>query len=146
MLMILMSRLAYIYSIIISSVVNFSSDRYVHTLQYVPRKRQIPAIFKPLCVQRWWVANGELFKRAQYRLEIRFWNGFQGVLLWPGLPDGLFSYKNTNLGIFWRVLRWQMLVYFMTIWYILWPFGIVCVHLINFFRFDLFGPRKIWQP
>jgi hypothetical protein len=29
----------------------------------------------------------------------------------PGLPDGLFS--NQNLGKFWRVLQWKMLVYFM---------------------------------
>jgi hypothetical protein len=35
-----------------------------------------------------------------------------------GLPDGLFSNQNTNLGKFWRVLEWKMLVYFMTIWYV----------------------------
>jgi hypothetical protein len=33
-----------------------------------------------------------------------------------------FQTKNTNLGQFWRVLQWKMLVYFMAIWYILWPF------------------------
>jgi hypothetical protein len=46
-----------------------------------------------------------------------------------------------------------MLLYFMIflecftdIWYNLWPFGIVCGHLIYFLRVGIFGPRKIWQP
>jgi hypothetical protein len=39
--------------------------------------------------------------------------------LLPGLPDGIFSNQNTNLGKFWSVLQWKMLVYFMAIWYIL---------------------------
>jgi hypothetical protein len=34
----------------------------------------------------------------------------------PGLPDGLFSNQKNNLGKFWRMLRWKMLVYFMAIW------------------------------
>jgi hypothetical protein len=38
-----------------------------------------------------------------------------------GLPDGLFSNQNPNLGKFWRVLQWQMLVYFMAVWSILSP-------------------------
>jgi hypothetical protein len=44
-------------------------------------------------------------------------------------------------------------MYFMTIWNILWPFGIidgtysiVSGHLLYFSRFGIFGPRKIWQP
>jgi hypothetical protein len=41
-----------------------------------------------------------------------------------GLPDGLFSYQKSLLGIFWRVLEWKMLVYFMTILNILLPFDI----------------------
>jgi hypothetical protein len=46
--------------------------------------------------------------------------------LTPGLPDGLFSnQKNRNLGKFWRALERKMLVYFMTIWNILRPFGII---------------------
>jgi hypothetical protein len=40
------------------------------------------------------------------------------------LPDGIFSHKNTNLGKFWRVLQWKMLVCFMAIWNILRSFGI----------------------
>jgi hypothetical protein len=27
-----------------------------------------------------------------------------------------------------------------------WPFGIVCGHLVYISRFGMFGPRKIWQP
>jgi hypothetical protein len=39
-----------------------------------------------------------------------------------------------------------MVVYFMTILNILWPFGIFCGHLLYFPQFGMFGPRKIWQP
>jgi hypothetical protein len=35
-----------------------------------------------------------------------------------------FQTKKTNLGEFWRALEWNILVYFITIWYILWQFGI----------------------
>jgi hypothetical protein len=34
-----------------------------------------------------------------------------------------FRTKNPNLGKLWRALEWKMLVYFMPIWNILWPFG-----------------------
>jgi hypothetical protein len=43
-----------------------------------------------------------------------------------------FQTKNTNLGKFWRALWWQILVHLMPIWYILWPFGIFCGHLVYF--------------
>jgi hypothetical protein len=47
-----------------------------------------------------------------------------------------------------------MLLYFMTIWNILRPFGIiysllcsiVCGHLIYFCRFGMFGPKKSGNP
>jgi hypothetical protein len=45
-----------------------------------------------------------------------------------------------------------LLVYFMTIWKILCPFGIiygrliVCGPLVYFPQFGMFGQRKIWQP
>jgi hypothetical protein len=77
-----------------------------------------------------------------------------------------FRTQNPNLGKFRRELEWKMLVYFMTIWnilrpfgifydhlqyfiaiwYILWPFGIVCGLLVYFSQLFLFGSRKIWQP
>jgi hypothetical protein len=40
-----------------------------------------------------------------------------------GSPDCIFKTKNHNLGKFWRVLQWKMLIYFMAIWYICWFFG-----------------------
>jgi hypothetical protein len=46
-----------------------------------------------------------------------------------------FQTKNPNLGQFWRVMQWNMLVYFVAIWL----FGI-------FFPFWFFVPRQIWQP
>jgi hypothetical protein len=61
-----------------------------------------------------------------------------------GLPDG-FRAKNPNLGKFWRVLRWKILVYFKTIWSILhtangnisWPVGIFCGNLVYFSPFGI---------
>jgi hypothetical protein len=54
-----------------------------------------------------------------------------------------FQTENPNLGKFWRVLQWKMLVYFMYIWYtyftficdILWTFGIL-------FRFGVLQKEK----
>jgi hypothetical protein len=48
--------------------------------------------------------------------------------------------KNPNLGKFWRVLQWKILVYFMT------TFGLFCGHLVYFSPFWFVVPRKIWQP
>jgi hypothetical protein len=41
-----------------------------------------------------------------------------------------FQTKNPDLGKFWRALERKMLVYFMTNWNILLPFGIICGHLV----------------
>jgi hypothetical protein len=57
-----------------------------------------------------------------------------------------FQTKNTNLGQFWRVLQWKMLVYFMAIWYILWPFGIVYGYLVYFSRLGLLYEGKYDSP
>jgi hypothetical protein len=46
-----------------------------------------------------------------------------------------------TVGIFYVHLE-----YFMTIWFTLWPFGIVCVHLLYFYQFAMFGQRKIFNP
>jgi hypothetical protein len=40
-----------------------------------------------------------------------------------------FQTKNPNLGQFWGVLKWKMLLYFMSIWSILRLFGILCGYL-----------------
>jgi hypothetical protein len=34
------------------------------------------------------------------------------------------------------------LVYFTAIWYILWPFGMVCVNLVYFAHFGIFWTNK----
>jgi hypothetical protein len=65
-----------------------------------------------------------------------------------------FLTKNPNLGKFWRVLHWKILVYFVDTWsihftvfcYMLWTFGIVCGNLVYFPPFWYFVERKIWQP
>jgi hypothetical protein len=43
-----------------------------------------------------------------------------------------FQTKNPDLGKFWRVLLWKILVYFMTIWFHLQPSEILCGHLVYF--------------
>jgi hypothetical protein len=54
------------------------------------------------------------------------------------VPNGTFSNKNPNLGIFWRALEYKMLVYFMAIWNIWQPFGIPYSHLVHFWSFGVF--------
>jgi hypothetical protein len=41
-----------------------------------------------------------------------------------------FQTKSLNLGKFGRALDWKMLIYFMTIWNILWRFGIFYDHFV----------------
>jgi xanthine/uracil permease len=67
------------------------------------------------------------------------------VILIPKIPI---------LGIFWRALEWNILVYFTAFLYNLWPFGIiylrlfgiVCGHLVYFSGFGMFGPQKSGNP
>jgi hypothetical protein len=67
-----------------------------------------------------------------------------------GCQMAYFQNKDTNLGKFWRVLQWKVLIYFMAIrpilrplgifvviWYILWLFGI-------FSPFWYIVPIEIW--
>jgi hypothetical protein len=65
-----------------------------------------------------------------------------------------FQTKNPNVDTFPRALEWEMLLHFMIIWNILWPFckfiavwygWFVAIWYI-FHYFSTFGPRKIWQP
>jgi hypothetical protein len=49
-----------------------------------------------------------------------------------GCQMAYFKTKNSNLGKFWRVLQWKLLVYFVAIWSILRSFGIFCSHLAYF--------------
>jgi hypothetical protein len=46
------------------------------------------------------------------------------VALNQGCQIVYFQTKNPKLGKFWRVLQWNMLVYFMTIWAMFRPFGL----------------------
>jgi hypothetical protein len=36
--------------------------------------------------------------------------------------------------------------YFMAIWYILWPFGIFCHNLVNYFNFSMLCREKSGNP
>jgi hypothetical protein len=64
-----------------------------------------------------------------------------------------FQTKNPNLGKFWRVLQWKILVYFMAIWSILRIFDIFYGHLVyfppswqTFSRFGLLHKEKSGNP
>jgi hypothetical protein len=48
-----------------------------------------------------------------------------------------FQTKHANLGKFWSVCQWKLLVKFMDISSILWPFGIFCGHFGIFSRFGM---------
>jgi hypothetical protein len=48
-----------------------------------------------------------------------------------------FETKNPNMGKFWSVLQWKMLVYFVAVWSTMWPFGIL-VMLMVIWLFGIF--------
>jgi hypothetical protein len=49
-----------------------------------------------------------------------------------GCQMAYFRTQDPNLGKFWRVSQEKMLVYFVAVWSILWPFGLFCGHFIYF--------------
>jgi hypothetical protein len=57
-----------------------------------------------------------------------------------------FQTKNPYLGKVWRTLEWKTLVYFMVIWYILWPYGNVVVIWYIFPRFGKLCQEKSGNP
>jgi hypothetical protein len=57
-----------------------------------------------------------------------------------------FETKNTNLGKFWVSLKWNVLVYFILIWYIILPFGDVVVIWYIFPRFGIMCQEKSGNP
>jgi hypothetical protein len=75
----------------------------------------------------------------------------KGAAYRAGLPEGIFQTKNPNLGKFWWVWQWKMLVYFTDIWSIFRPLGVFYGHLVYFVIWYIsplwyIVPRKIWQP
>jgi hypothetical protein len=63
-----------------------------------------------------------------------------------------FQTKNPNLGKFWRVLEWKIVIFSVVIWNILLPCGIFllinvkfCGYLVYYYQFWYVLPRKIWQ-
>jgi hypothetical protein len=64
-----------------------------------------------------------------------------------------FQTKNSNLGKFWRVLQWKILVYFIIIWSFLRPLEIFYGHLVYFVvnwyispRFGILHQEKSGNP
>jgi hypothetical protein len=56
----------------------------------------------------------------------------------------LFSNQNPNLGKFWRVLLWKILVYFMTICSILRPLEIFYGHLVYMWQLGIFCGNLVY--
>jgi hypothetical protein len=52
-----------------------------------------------------------------------------------------FQTKNSNLGKFWRATQWKILVYYMTVWYILRPLEIFYGRLVYFVAICYISPR-----
>jgi hypothetical protein len=63
-----------------------------------------------------------------------------------GYEMAYFQTENPNVGKCWRVLQCKMLVYFMAIWSILWPFGIFYGYLAYFSRFGMLYQEKSGNP
>jgi hypothetical protein len=61
-----------------------------------------------------------------------------------GLPDGSFSFQNSNLGTIRRALELKMLVYLMTILNILLPYGIFYGNLVEFVVIWYIYPILVW--
>jgi hypothetical protein len=64
-----------------------------------------------------------------------------------------FQTRHPNLGKFWRLLQWKMLVYFMDtcgpfygLCYSLWTFGIVCGILVYVFPYWYLYQEKSGNP
>jgi hypothetical protein len=76
--------------------------------------------------------------------------GFVGKGSKPGLPDGIFSNQKSLFGYILegRAVPRQCWYFcghsehFTTIWYVRWPFGVFCVHLVHFPRFGMLYQEK----
>jgi hypothetical protein len=69
------------------------------------------------------------------------------------LPDGLFSNQKSHFELIWESLGWENVAtyyghseYFTNIWYILWPLGTVCVHLVHFSGFGIMPQEQSGNP
>jgi hypothetical protein len=80
-----------------------------------------------------------------YRVRLSSWRDFFDRPFCgekQGCQMVCFQTQNPNLGKFWKVLVRKILVYFRTIWSILWPFGIFRGNLVYFSPFLVFWTKK----
>jgi hypothetical protein len=93
------------------------------------------------------------FSLFSLRLHAKFRGSSPTIV--QGCQMVCFQTKNSDLGKFWRVLQWKILVYFIAIWSILRPFGIFCGNYIGiFFPVWIFWTKKnlatlqscLWNP
>jgi hypothetical protein len=95
----------------------------------------------------------DIYVGSSFTITIRLRQTGPYVSYEAGLPDGLFLNQKSKFGYILEGLGmenvsifYDQLEYFMAIWHNLCQFGIVCGHLVYFYHFGIFGPRKIWQP
>jgi hypothetical protein len=78
-----------------------------------------------MSLQRFTAIRSECYGNVFFKIMI-----FNVCCLYLGCQMVTFQTKNPILGKFCRVLQWNMLAYFMAVWYTLQPFGIFCGHLL----------------
>jgi hypothetical protein len=106
--------------------------------------------------------SGWVGEKVGYPVIRYLWRPVRGT---QGCQMVYFQTQIPILGKFWRVLKWKVLVYFMTlgfflrpfgifyghlvyiglVWCILWSFSIFRVRLVYIFPFWYVVQRKIWQ-
>jgi hypothetical protein len=94
---------------------------------------------------------GQHFGRFFHKLIRSPWSQEHKIGATQGCQMVCFQTKNPNLGKFWRVLQWKMLVYFMDSWSILRSFVIfyghlVCIvrgNLVYFCNFGIFSKKNL---
>jgi hypothetical protein len=119
--------------------------------------------WEPLCFSESYEKINEKSKDpSPDSFEKNLLNSERNVVTWPnayilfetisptqqGCQMVCFQTKNPNLGTFWRVLHWKMLVYYMDTWSSVrfyGHFGIVRGNLVYFSPFWCFIHRKIWH-
>jgi hypothetical protein len=71
------------------------------------------------------------------------------TFLYIGVPDGIFSYPKSLFGYILQGLGIENLGIFMSVWNILWPFGILfwqfCSQLVYIFKIPWFGYIITWK-
>jgi hypothetical protein len=97
----------------------------------------------------WQVPFFPPFVSRQIWLSVTCWNTTNVIKLCSNLKPGCHGVymltQKPNFDYFGKGLKCNLIVHFMSIWYILWPFGIK--HCFLLYHYDMLYVRiKIWKP